>query len=251
MNRAIDSALRKVDLHVHTPKSVCYSDKSVTPEQIVDVALAAGLEVIAITDHNTVEAIDDIRQTAIEKGLFVFPGVELSAKNGHVIAIFELSNPVEMLDDFLDYVGIAREERGDAHTMAGGGIEEGFQKIEEQGGIAIAAHIERWPSGFLKTNEPRRVKRKIHGNKYLSALEITIPQNKDAWNGGLVRDYPKKYACIQGSDAHALNEIGRRPVYIQMERVSLEALRLAFLDYEARVVFPDECSPDKQIVSGS
>lgn len=240
MNRAIGSAFKKVDLHVHTPKSVCYNDKSVTPEQIVDAALATGLEAIAITDHNTVEAIEDIRQFAGQNGLFVFPGVELSAKGGHVIAIFELDTPVEKLEGLLDYVGVAREGWGDAHTMADDEIEEVFQKIEERGGIAIAAHIERWPSGFLETSEPRRIKRKIHGSKYLSALEITIPQSKDAWNAGQVRDYPKKHACIQGSDAHALNEIGRRPVYIQMERVGLEALRLAFLDYETKIVFPDE-----------
>ncbi len=240
MNGAMTPDFRKVDLHVHTPKSMCYSDKSVIPEQIVDAALANGLEVIAITDHNTVEAVEDIRQIAKKKSLLVFPGVELSTKEGHVIAIFELNTPVEKLDDFLDYVGIAREGRGDAHTMTGDRIEEVFQKIEERGGIAIAAHIERWPSGFLETNEPRRVKREIHGNNYLSALEITIPQSKGAWNAGQVRDYPKKYACIQGSDAHAPDEIGRRPVYIQMERVGLEALRSAFLDYETKIVFPDE-----------
>jgi len=39
---------------------------------------SSGLDAIAITDHNTVEAIDDIRQIARKKGLFVFPGIELS-----------------------------------------------------------------------------------------------------------------------------------------------------------------------------
>jgi predicted metal-dependent phosphoesterase TrpH len=219
---------------------MCYGEQSVTPEQIVDAALASGLDVIAITDHNTVEAIDDIRQVAARKGLFVFPGIELSLKGGHVIALFEMDTPVERLQDFLDYVGVAREGWGDAATTVSNGIEEVFQKIEERGGIAIAAHIERWPSGFLETNEPRPVKMRIHSSKYLSALEITVPQNKSLWNAGQVRNYPKKYACIQGSDAHALSDIGRRPVYIQMEGVGLEALRSAFVDYETKIVFPDE-----------
>ena len=230
---------------MHTPKSLCYSDQSVTPEQIIDTALATGLEVIAITDHNTVKAIDDIRQVTRKKNLFVFPGVELSTKSGHVIAIFELDTPVEKLEGFLSYVGVAPEEWGDAAAMPNDRIEKVFQKIEARGGIAIAAHIERWPSGFLETNEPRRVKMRIHSNKYLSALELSVPQNKSLWNAGQVRGYPKKYACIQGSDAHALDEIGRRPVYIRMERVGLEALRSAFLDYEAKIVFPDESTPSK------
>ncbi len=227
---------------MHTPKSMCYGEQSVTPEQIVDAALASSLEVIAITDHNTVEAIDDIRQIAAKKGLFVFPGIELSTKGGHVIALFELDTPVERLQEFLNYVGITREGWGDAATMASNGAEEVFQKIEERGGVAIAAHIERWPSGFLETNESRLVKMRTHGSKYLSALEITVPQNKNLWNAGQMRDYSKKYACIQGSDAHALSNIGRRPVYIQMDTVGLQALRSAFLDYEAKIVFPDELS---------
>ncbi len=240
MNTVTGLTFKKVNLHVHTPKSLCYSDSSTTLEQIVDAALASGLDILGITDHNTVEAIDSIREIAREKGLFIFPGIELSVKGGHVLAIFELDTPVERLEDFLDYIGVAREGRGDATATAEDGIEEVFEKIEEQGGIAIAAHIERWPSGFLETTEPRRVKVRIHNNKHLSALEITIPQNKGLWNAGKVRGYPKKYACIQGSDAHALGQIGRRPVYIEMEQVSLENLRLAFLNYESRIVFPEE-----------
>ena len=245
MNRVEGPAFRKVDLHVHTSKSMCYSDQSVTPGQIVDAASAAGLEAIAITDHNTVEAVDDIRQVAIKNGLFVFPGVELSTKSGHVIALFELDTTVERLEDFLDYVGVPHEGWGDANIMTGDRIGEVFQKIDERGGIAIAAHIERWPSGFLETNEPRRAKMRIHSNKYLSALEISVPQNKSLWNAGLVRNYPRKYACIQGSDAHALSELGRRPVYIHMERVGLAALRLALVNYETSIVFSDELAPSK------
>ncbi len=238
-------AFKKVDLHVHTPKSVCYSEESSTPEQIVNAALTSGLEAIAITDHNTVEAIDAIRQAAGNNSLFVFPGIELSTKGGHVIAIFELDTPIERLRDFLDYVGVTREGWGDAATMASSGIEEVFKKIEERGGIAIAAHIDRWPSGFLETNEPRQVKMRIHNNKYLSALEITVPKSRKLWSAGEMHGYPKKYACIQGSDAHALSQIGRRPIYIQMERVGLEALRLAFLDWKAKIVFPDELPMSK------
>ena len=240
VDRSSGLALKKVDLHIHTPRSTCYRDQSVTPEQIVEAALGVGLEAIAITDHNTVETIDEIRHIAGEKGLFVFPGMELSTKDGHVIAIFDMDTPVVRLRGFLDCLGVSREGWGDAATLTRDGIEQVFQKIGEQGGIAIAAHIERWPSGFLEANEPRRVKMRIHSNEHLNALEITIPQNKGMWNGGQVRDFPKKYACLQGSDAHALDEIGRRPVFIRMEPVGLAGLRLALLDYQTKIVFPDE-----------
>ncbi len=245
MNRNKGRDFRRADLHVHTPRSACFGDKSVTPEQIVEAALAIDLEVIGITDHNTVSGINDIRQAARKKDLFVFPGVELSTKAGHIIALFELDTPISVLEGFLDDIGIAREGWGDAITMADEGMPEVCQKIAERGGIAIAAHIERFPSGFLESNQPRRVKMKIHESPYLSALEITIHQNKSLWNAGKVRGYPKKYPCIQGSDAHALADIGRRPVDIRMEQVDLSALRKAFNEHETRILFNNACAPGR------
>lgn len=245
MKRYEGSAFRKADLHVHTPRSLCFSEDSVTPQQIVETALDKGLDIIAITDHNSVAAIDEILETAMNKDLFVFPGVELSTSGGHVVAIFDLDTSVSVLEDFLDYVGIERNGRGNAMTLAEGGMGDVCQKISERGGLAIAAHIERWPTGFLETNEPLRVKMRIHSNRNLKALEITIPQNKKLWNAGKVRGYPKKHACIQASDAHALADIGRRVVHIKMEEVGLAALRLAFIDYESHIVFPGECPPSR------
>jgi len=225
---------------VHTPKSACFGDGSVTPEQIVEAALAAGLEAIAITDHNSAEATDEMRQAAAGRGLAIFPGIELSTVGGHILAIFSLDTPLAELRDFLNYVGLSRQQWGDSINVASGDTEEALRKIEERGGLAIAAHVERWPSGFLETQQPRAVKMAIHASDYLSALEITIPRNKPRWNAGTVRGYPRKRACTQGSDAHALGEIGRRPVYIRMESVSLEALRDAIRDYDTAIRFPGE-----------
>jgi len=225
---------------VHTPKSACFGDGSVTPEQIVDAALAAGLEAIAITDHNSAEATDEMRRAAAGRGLVIFPGIELSTVGGHIVALFPPNTPLAELRDFLNYSGLDQQQWGDSINVTSGDTEETLRKIKEWGGLAIAAHVERWPSGFLETQQPRAVKVAIHASDYLSALEITIPRNKPRWNAGTVRGYPRKRACTQGSDAHALGEIGRRPVYIRMESVSLDALREAIRDYETAIRFPEE-----------
>jgi predicted metal-dependent phosphoesterase TrpH len=238
MNGRKRSVFRKSDLHVHTPASACFGDKSVSPERIVDTALSMGLEVIAITDHNTVSAVDDVRRAVEGKHLFAFPGIEFSTREGHVVALFELNTPTPELEDVLDAAGIARDGRGDAITLTREGMESVLKTIEERNGIAIAAHIERFPSGFLESNQPRSLKMRIHASPYLSALEITIPQNKEKWNAGEVRGYPAKHACIQGSDAHSLADIGRRPTCIRMDQVNLSALRRAFLEHEKRIRFP-------------
>ena len=54
----------KVDFQVHTPASKCYEEKQVTAEQIVQGAIAKGLEIIAITDHNDTTFIDAVGTAA-------------------------------------------------------------------------------------------------------------------------------------------------------------------------------------------
>jgi len=223
---------------------VCYSDDSVTAQDIVEAALAARLEVMAVTDHNTIAGVDDIRKAAEKHGLYIFPGVELTTQDGHFLALFETDISTDELVDFLDYSGINRNGWGDAHTVAGDETIVTLKKVHERGGIAIAAHIDRWPSGFMETKATRKHKREIHESEYLDALEITIPQTRHAWKNGETRDFPLKRACIQGSDAHNPEEIARRPVYIRMETVSLGELKKAFSDYENNILFPDDIYVD-------
>ena len=238
-NNALKESFVKVDFHVHTPESKCYSEPVTTPDQIVESALVAGLQAIAVTDHNTVDGIDALRELGPERGLAVFPGVELSTRSGHALALFDRDIAVSQLKAFVDDVGVGIAAKGDGAVFIDSSIEDVFRKIDERGGIAIAAHIERWPTGFLQTKESRRAKTRIHGSRHLTALEITQPQNKKLWNNGRMRGYPKRYACIQGSDAHALDEIGRRPTFMLLSSLDLKGLRLAFAEYENKIRFPE------------
>jgi hypothetical protein len=236
----LDHNYKKIDFHVHTPVSKCYSESGVTFDQISEAAASVGLDAIVISDHNAFEAVAQVKESAEAKGLIVFPGVELSTGGGHVLGIFDIETPGHVLEDLLEGVGVPREARGNGTIMTGSSLEDVFLEIDGHGGIAVAAHIERWPSGFLETNESRKTKQAIHNNPHLSALEITQPQNRDLWRKGKMRTYPKKYACIQGSDAHALADIGRRPTYVKMPEISLDHLRAAFQGDNAQVRFPEE-----------
>jgi PHP family Zn ribbon phosphoesterase len=231
---------KKLDLHVHTPESVCYSDGGVNASDIVKAAIDAKLDAIAITDHNSVKGIDNIREAAKNSKLLIIPGVELTTRHGHFIVLFEIDTPIAEMNAFLDDVGLDTKGRGDAHTIIADEIETVLQKVKERGGITIAAHIDRWPSGFLETKESRKRKKEIHENEYLDAIEITIPGNRPAWENGQIRGYPMKRTCIQGSDAHNPDEIGRRPVYIKMDTVKLSEIKKALKNYKNDVLFPDD-----------
>ena len=244
---SIPGELKKIDLHVHTPRSGCYEDHVVpelslhtAPEDIVAAARARGLDAIAITDHNTVRAVADMQAAAQGNGLVVWPGVEVTARGGHLLAIFDVHVPLDDLDRWLRSLGLKEEEEGDGYYQSQVWLDEVAAQVEGLGGLAIAAHVDRRPRGFAVSEEPLSVKVRIHSSPHLSALEITTPLDKDAWNRGLMPNYPKKYACIQGSDAHGRSEIGRRPVYIRTERLTLDGLRQALAEHEGRLRFPHE-----------
>lgn len=82
------SEWRKWDLHIHTPAS----DGTGTAEEIVNKAIEEGLSVIAITDHHSVDYIDQVKAVAKGKELSVISGVEFRSEYGsksvHFIAYF-------------------------------------------------------------------------------------------------------------------------------------------------------------------
>ncbi len=64
----------RADLHIHTTSS----DGSYTPDEVVDLAKRSGLAAIAITDHDTLDAVPQAQQSA-DSSLEVIPGVEITA----------------------------------------------------------------------------------------------------------------------------------------------------------------------------
>jgi len=67
---------RYADLHIHT----IHSDSTLSPDEVVDIALKKGLSAIAITDHDCVDGIAPALRRAEGRALEVIPGVELSAE---------------------------------------------------------------------------------------------------------------------------------------------------------------------------
>lgn len=77
-----------IDLHLHTTAS----DGRCTPLELVDRASHAGLAVIAVTDHDTTDAVAEVRAAAGRRGMTAIPGIEITAvEDGwdvHVLGYF-------------------------------------------------------------------------------------------------------------------------------------------------------------------
>ena len=93
----------KVDLHLHTT----YSDGRLTPSELVTFCFEKGLEVIAISDHDTTEGIRQSESLACTLGIEVVPAVEVGTSlNGseiHVLGYFIDSEQIEFQEMLTNY----------------------------------------------------------------------------------------------------------------------------------------------------
>ena len=76
------------ELHTHT----LHSDGNMSPECLVEKALERGLKGIAVTDHNTTSAADEVYKLGLEKGLVVIKGIEWTTFYGHFTVLGGNSN---------------------------------------------------------------------------------------------------------------------------------------------------------------
>ncbi|RUP86085.1 PHP domain-containing protein [Dermabacter sp. HSID17554] len=103
--------MHAIDLHTHS----AVSDGTETPTALVEQARAAGLEVIALTDHDTDRGIGEAREAATRAGLGFLPGMEVSAKHRgrsiHLLALGNTPAPGSHFALALEEVRDSREKR--------------------------------------------------------------------------------------------------------------------------------------------
>lgn len=146
-----------IDLHVHSTAS----DGTLTPSQLVDEAMLVGISSFALTDHDTVDGIEESLLSAEGKDLEVIPGVELSTEYQnrieiHILGLFIDHNNRILKERLLTF----RDHRDNRNAQMVEALQnEGFQismpelsqKYEES--VITRAHIARYlaESGQLKS----------------------------------------------------------------------------------------------------
>lgn len=128
-----------VDLHTHSS----YSDGSDTPAELVAEAERAGLEAVALTDHDNLDGIAEAAEAATEHGIELVPGVELSCEwdrgGFHMIVLF-LEPGTGPLQDRLAELQAGRTNRNRqmVDKLAGLGVEITYEEVlEEAGGTGM------------------------------------------------------------------------------------------------------------------
>jgi ABC-type cobalamin/Fe3+-siderophores transport system ATPase subunit len=228
----------KCDLHIHTPKSKCYKEPHIKPEDIIEKSLESGLGIIAITDHNTDGSFLEIQEASIGKDLLVLPGVEITTPQGgsgqiHMLAIFNNSD-YRKVDELLTKIGIPFKKRSHSDAVANKTIPEIMAIVHELSGISLLSHVDL--KGGIDVEMPTQTpaKQEILSCPFLKGIELTDMNNLSNYGN---------YACIQNSDAHSLDDIGKRYTLIKMGTPSFEGLRQALGDHESRIRLVDEKPP--------
>lgn len=242
------SRFRKVDLHVHTPASrdmgPAWRDSQ--PVDLVNLALEKGLDAIAVTDHNTVDWCDAVQESAASTPLTVFPGVEISTKHGHLLAIFDPAFPTERIRELLVQSGITAEKNGDLNAASPDDMDGIARRIEDAGGLAIAAHVENPGRGLMKFGVHAECLR-VGAEKAIRGFEVPDRTRRDYYTQGRMVGLNRRVGCVMSSDcwsqtasSHALDAVGSKYSLIKLEHFTVQSLKQALLDPEMRIRFPDD-----------
>ncbi|MGH2635842.1 MAG: PHP domain-containing protein, partial [Actinomycetota bacterium] len=133
-----------IDLHTHTDRS----DGTFAPSELVRLAAERGLEVVAVTDHDTTEGLAEASSTGAELGVDVVPGVEFSAEHQrtsvHVLCYWMDGGNAELQTE-LRRLRDDRFRRGElmVEKLQALGLPISFERVREiaRGGNIVRPHV--------------------------------------------------------------------------------------------------------------
>jgi PHP family Zn ribbon phosphoesterase len=238
------------DLHIHTCLSPC-AELSMTPRGIVNKAASLGINILAVCDHNAAENVAVTVDLAKRKGISVIAAMEItSAEEVHVLGFFRDTDTVLRLQTLIyghlqpgenDEEGIGMQVVVNADDEVLGfnrrlligatdlSVDRVVGIIHEMGGIAVASHIDR--EGFGIIGQLGFISTAIG----FDALEISCKTDFRR-----AQDHYHAYRHIpwlSSSDAHRINEIGRRTSRFIMNHGTFEELFLALRGADGRKIY--------------
>lgn len=213
----------RYDLHIHSALSPC-GDQDMTPNNIVNMALVCGLDLIAVSDHNTTGNIEAVMRVGGRAGITVVPALELeTAEEIHVLCLFTALEAAvafdrEIVSPALPPVSNRAEIFGPQYKMnerdeiveedprylinATAVSLDGLpQTVRAYGGVAVPAHIDKQSKSLV-------------GNfgmvgDYMGFGSFELSRNLPE---GFIEATPglgtRPYRYIYDSDAHYLQDIG-------------------------------------------
>ncbi len=228
------------DLHVHTALSPCAGDLA-TPPNIVASAIENGMQMIAVTDHNSAENVQVVATCGRRHGLKVIPGMEITSREEvHLVCLLRSVADALELQQIVYAALPGGQNRPDAfgrqlvmdaegsttgeclRLLMGAAdlsLEEIIRAVHWLDGLVIAAHIDR-PCFSVIANLGM-----VPPDAQFDALEISASLTRD----DAVARFPfvAGFPLVTASDAHLPQEIGGSPTLFLLEKMDLDEMRMA------------------------
>ncbi|MDD7613923.1 MAG: PHP domain-containing protein [Clostridiaceae bacterium] len=225
------------DFHLHSCLSPC-GDNDMTPYNLVNMAKLLGLDIIALTDHNSTQNCRAAMTVGESIGLTVVPGMELcTSEEVHVVCLFDDVNNAEAFSNYVlstvPPVKNRPEIFGDQLIMNGGdgivgkqelllttasgiSIENAVETVGQYGGVCYPAHIDR--SSYSVISNLGMITDEMN----FAAVEMTENADQDEYRAKypIIKDMP----VFVSSDAHYLENMREAKHTIDIAENSAKAV---------------------------
>jgi predicted metal-dependent phosphoesterase TrpH len=187
--------MMRIDLHIHTsPRSAC---SDLDPLELIQEAQRLKLDGICLTEHQVLWDSDDVDKLARKGGIKIFRGNEFTTNQGDILVFGLYKDIREMLM-----------------------IQELREEVQTAGGFMIAAHpfrgFKTFGIGQLQMTVEQACKRRVF--EFVDAVEIENGKLSSDEND-MARKVAEKLGLpgIGGSDAHRVEEVGKRLTIFEKE----------------------------------
>ncbi len=218
------------DFHIHSCLSPC-AENDMTPANIAGMATLAGLQIVALTDHNTTRNCPAFFEAARRHGIIPIAGMELTtAEDIHVVCLFEQLADAMAFGETVDGLRIRIRNRVDIFgeqlimdaedTLIGTeedllsnatqiSIDDVPALVGKHRGICFPAHVDREANGIIATlgtfpEQPHFSWAEFHDAEKCAAYRERYPVLQGI-------------GCVVGSDAHYLWDIRDKSHWFDLE----------------------------------
>ncbi|MGN1059277.1 MAG: PHP domain-containing protein [Clostridia bacterium] len=227
----------KCDLHIHSALSPC-GDMDMTPNNIVNMAVLNGLDLVALTDHNTAGQVRAVLECAAGQPLCVVPGMELeTAEEAHFVCLFPTVEQVEEFEAYVRQWFMPIENRPDIFgeqaymnsrdeitgyetqlltTALTCSVYDAAPVVREIGGLMMPAHVDK--DAYSIISNLGMVPEDLGFTTVELSKNITKEQALSRW------PYLADYRLVTDSDAHYLWDIYEDQSLIDLEEASAACL---------------------------
>jgi hypothetical protein len=242
------------DLQVHTPADFHHKYGNVGGPKpntafadiLIKAHADAGVSVIAVTDHNTLDWYPELAAAGRRHGVVVFPGIEFNINKCHLMAIWDCSDDgYRRGQQFLSHLfppsgpPALTDRREPNPTTIGSPLELAKIAMETFGALVLAPHATAKDIGLFGRNVCN-TSEQVAQSGYVAGFDVYGQEGADVLRNPRSQFGDQRPAWFISGDVRDLDTVGRRAVYLKLGTPpTLESLRQAFLMPEQRIRFPE------------